>query len=69
MNLLYIKITRHAQEKMIASGISIEDLKKAITQGSKTKQTDGFLACYIYYCVAYKIIGEKIYKIKTVYLR
>ncbi|MBI2673232.1 hypothetical protein HYX19_03160 [Candidatus Woesearchaeota archaeon] len=54
---------------MIALCINDEDIKKAITQGSKTKQTDSFLACYAYYCVAYKIIGEKIYKIKTVYMR
>ena len=54
---------------MIDLGISIEEVKKAINQGSKTKQTDGFLACYTYYCVAYKIIWDKIYKIKTVYLR
>lgn len=54
---------------MIALGISTEDVKKAVKYGSKTKQTDGFLACYAYYCVAYKIIGNKIYKIKTVYIR
>lgn len=54
---------------MIALGIDVEAVKKAIKQGSKTKQTDGFLGCYAYYCVAYKIIGDKIYKIKTVYIR
>ncbi len=54
---------------MIALGINEENIKIAIMQGSKTKQTDGFLACYSYYCVAYKIIGEKTYKIKTVYIR
>ena len=54
---------------MISLGISIEDVKKAIIQGSKTKQTEGILACYGFYCVAYKILGEKFYKIKTVYLR
>lgn len=54
---------------MIALGISIDEVKRAINEGSKTKQTEGFLACYSYYCVAYKIIGEKVYKIKTVYLR
>ena len=64
-----LKITKHAKEKMIAMGISIEDVKKAISRGSKTRQTDGFLSCYTYYCVAYKIIGDNIYKIKTVYLR
>ena len=62
-------ITKHAKEKMIALGISINDVKKAITEGSKTMQTDGLLACYAYYCVAYKVVGEKYHKIKTVYLR
>lgn len=66
---MHILITRHAKEKTIALGISIDDVKKAINQGSKTKQTEGLLACYAYYCVAYKIIGDKFYKIKTVYLR
>ncbi len=66
---MQIIITKHAKIKMIDLGISIEEVKKAINQGSKTKQTGGFLACYTYYCVAYKIIWDKTYKIKTVYLR
>ena len=66
---MQLKITKHAKEKMIALGISVEDVKTAIIRGSKTKQTDGLLGCYAYYCVAYKIISDKIYKIKTVYLR
>ena len=66
---MHLLITGHAKEKMIILGISLEDIKKAINQGSKTKQTEGLLACYTYYCVAYKIVGDKTYKIKTVYLR
>lgn len=54
---------------MIVLGISIDDVKKAISEGSKIRQTDGFLSCYAYYCVAYKIIDNEIYKIKTVYIR
>ena len=54
---------------MILLGINTLYIKKAINQGSKTRQTDGFLACYTYYCVAYKILNDKTYKIKTVYLR
>ena len=64
-----VVVTKHAQEKMIKLGISLEQVKKAIDHGSKTQQTDGLLSCYTYYCVAYKRVGEKIYKIKTVYLR
>lgn len=66
---MQLKITMHAQEKMIACGISIDDIERAIAHGSKTKQTEGFLSCYLYYCIAYRIIGKNIYKIKTVYLR
>ncbi len=54
---------------MVALGIEIDDVKKAIKYGSKFKQTDGLLACYTYYCVAYKLIGDKFYKIKTVYIK
>ena len=54
---------------MAGLGIDIKNIKKAIAFGSKTSQTDGFLSCYSYYCVAYKRIGEKIYKIKTVYIK
>ncbi|MFA4887800.1 MAG: hypothetical protein WC595_06325 [Candidatus Nanoarchaeia archaeon] len=49
-------------------GINEEDVAKAIRRGSKTKQTEGFLTCYTYYCVAYIQIGFDDYKIKTVYL-
>lgn len=43
-----------------------EDVKKCIKRGAKFKQTDGFLAVYSYIRVAYKIIGEDMYLIKTV---
>ncbi|MBI2148226.1 hypothetical protein HYU23_00955 [Candidatus Woesearchaeota archaeon] len=59
----------HAKEKMIGFGIEVGDVRKAILYGSKSKQTDGFLSCYKYYCVAYKMLNKKVYKIKTVYIR
>ena len=51
-----LKITRHAKEKMILSGISKEQVKRAIQCGAKTKQTDGHLISYAYLKVAYKQI-------------
>ena len=54
---------------MAGLGINIENVKKAIIYGSKTKQTDSFLSCYSYYCVAYKILEKRTYKIKTVFIR
>ncbi|MFA4887893.1 MAG: hypothetical protein WC595_06805 [Candidatus Nanoarchaeia archaeon] len=64
-----IILTLHARIKMKVCGIGDEDIENAIRYGSKTKQTQGFLTCYTYYCVAYKIIGENTYKIKTIYLQ
>ena len=65
---MIIKITKHAQDKMIFLGITKDQIKNAILRGSKFKQTDGYLAVYGYIKVAYKIIGNDIYKIKTVYM-
>jgi len=64
---MIIKITEHAKFKMYKEGITEDMVKEAIGKGSKYKQTDGLLAVYKYYCVAYKRIGKSIYKIKTVY--
>lgn len=61
-----LKITKHANDKMMWLGISEEDVKKAILRGSKFKQTDGYLAIYTYLKVAYKKSNENVYKIKTV---
>lgn len=53
---------------MAELAISKEDIKRAIKMGPKVKQTDGFLSSYAYLKVAYKKIGENVYKIKTVYI-
>ena len=68
MDSLKLKITKHANDKMLWLGITEEQIKKAITQGAKFKQTDGYLAKYTYITVAYKKIGENYYKIKTVFV-
>lgn len=60
-------ITKHAHDKMLMEGISAKQVAEAITSGSIFKQTDGFLAVYKYFSVAYKKLGKK-YKIKTVFI-
>lgn len=60
-------VTKHAQEKMHIEGISIQQIIEALERGSKYQQTDGLLAVYSYYSVAYKKISSK-YVIKTVFI-
>lgn len=59
-------ITKHAQEKMVIEGISVEQVVEALEKGSKFQQTEGFLAVYGYFSVAYTKAGSK-YIIKTVF--
>lgn len=59
-------ITQHARENMTARGIEEEQVKRVIKYGAKVKQTDGYLAVYTYMSVAYKILPDGRYKIKTV---
>lgn len=65
---MIIKLTKHAQDKMIFLGITKDQIKNAILRGSRFKQTDGYLSVYGYIKVSYKVIGKNIYKIKTVYV-
>lgn len=60
-------VTKHAQEKMHVEGISVQQIIEALERGSKYQQTDGILAVYSYYSVAYKKLGSK-YLIKTVFM-
>ena len=53
---------------MIERGVTKEQVMRAITQGSKVRQTDGYLASYGYILVAYKK-KVKVYKIKTVMIK
>ena len=64
MQIIYKK---HALEMMTDRGITNKQIETAIRMGSKFKQTDGFLAKYSYFSVAYKKIGDK-YIVKTVYI-
>ena len=58
---------KHALDMMTDRGITKKQIEAALERGSKFKQTDGFLAKYSYYSVAYEIRGDK-YIIKTVYI-
>ncbi len=64
---MIIQISKHAKEKMDIEGIDEEQIKKAIKMGSITRQTDGYLASYTYFKVAYKRRGD-IYRIKTLFV-
>ena len=67
--MIKLKITKHANDQMIERGITSDQIKRAIKQGSKYKQTGGLLAVHTYIEVAYKIIDRDLYKIKTVKIK
>lgn len=54
---------------MIERGIDEDQIKRAIKRGAISRQTDGYLALYTYIEVAYKKIGNDLYKIKTVKIK
>lgn len=60
-------ITKHAADKMLIEGITKKQICIAIERGSKFEQTDGYIAVYSYFSVAYKKVDNK-YKIKTVFV-
>ena len=64
-----LKISRHAQDRMILRGISIEQVKRCIQRGATIRQTDGMLSIYTYLEIAWKKLGEDYYFIKTVKIR
>ncbi len=63
---LRLIITKHARDMMFERGIDEDQIKRVITLGAKTRQTDGYLAVYTYIAIAYKKLDEETYKIKTV---
>jgi hypothetical protein len=64
---LKLQITMHAKEKMDIEGIDEDQIKRAIKMGSISRQTDGYLARYMYINVAYRKRGD-VYRIKTVFV-
>lgn len=64
---MIIQLSKHAKEKMDIEGIDEEQIKRAIKMGSVSRQTEGYLASYTYFKIAYKRKGD-IYRIKTVFI-
>jgi len=57
-NTIRIILTKHARERMVARGISLEEIKKAILRGSKRIQDGKIVAAYRYFEVVYKKVDE-----------
>jgi hypothetical protein len=53
-----IILTKHARERMISRGISLEEVKNAILRGSKSIQDGKIIATYRYFEVVYKKVDE-----------
>lgn len=68
-NIMILLISEHAKRRMAEHAITKEMVKEAIERGSKIRQTDGLLATYTYFQVAYKVVQKEVYKIKTVMVR
>jgi hypothetical protein len=62
---MIIKLTRHALERMIARGITLNQVKRAIQLGATVKQTDGYESSYSYFLISWKKYGDT-YIVKTV---
>lgn len=69
MMLMIILLSKHAKVRMAEKGITVGMIKEAIKRGAITRQTNGYLATYSYFAVAYKIIKPEVYKIKTVMVK
>ena len=61
-------LTRHAKERMAEKAISLDMVREAIQRGAKIKQTGGYLASYGHLKVAYKVLRDGVYKVKTVFI-
>lgn len=57
-NTMRIILTKHARERMISWGISLEEVKNAISRGSKRIQDGKIIATYRYFEVVYKKVDE-----------
>jgi hypothetical protein len=57
-NTMRVIFTKHARERMVARGVSLEEVKKAILKGSKRIQNGKVVAAYRYFEVVYKKVDE-----------
>ncbi|MBI4146414.1 DUF4258 domain-containing protein [Candidatus Woesearchaeota archaeon] len=61
---MIIKLSKHAEEKMIERGITMAEVCNAISGGSKfLQQSDKIITEYSYFRVAYKKLGDSYYVI------
>ena len=61
---MIIKLSKHAEEKMIERGIRMNEIEKAISSGSKfIQQPDKIVSEYGYFSVVHKKIGAVHYVI------
>ncbi len=67
--VMILLLSEHAKKRMAEHALTKGMIKEAIRRGSKNRQTEGFLATYTYFQVAYKIIKPGVYKIKTVLVK
>ena len=64
---MIIKLSKHAEEKMIERGISMDEIEIAIKSGSKfTQKPDKIVSEYSYFSVVYKKLGRDTHYIITV---
>lgn len=57
-NTMRVILTKHARERMVSRGISLEEVKEAILKGSKRIQDGKIVAVYRYFEVVYKRVDE-----------
>jgi hypothetical protein len=57
-NTMRFTFTKHARERMVSRGISLEEVKSAILKGSKRIQNGKIVAAYRYFEVVYKKVDE-----------
>jgi len=57
-NTMRVILTKHARERMVLRGISMEEIKEAILKGSKRIQNGKIVAVYRYFEVVYKKVDE-----------
>ena len=62
-------LSKHAKKRMAEKAINKEQIIQAIQRGSKFRQTEGLLVVYRDIEVAYRVLGNNAYKIKTVKIR
>ncbi len=61
---MIIKLSKHAEEKVIERGITMNEIENAIKSGSKfIQQPDKIVAEYSYFSVVYKKIRDVHYVI------